>query len=96
MKNEKQKFTLAETATIALLALVITPVIYGGLLAVGTLASDVGDNISRRRAYRKKIKKGLKDGTIGKIGNKYYDISDVCVDFSENAERATYTISVEK
>ena len=54
MKNEKQKFTLAETATIALLALVITPVIYGGLLAVGTLASDVGDNISRRRAYRKK------------------------------------------
>lgn len=67
MKDDK----IIKVAAIGFIGLVVVPAVVGVGCNLICLAAKGISNL----AYKKKIKKGLKDGSIVKIGDQYYEVS---------------------
>ena len=66
-----------KTAAGIVVILVVAPiVINGAMVLVGTTAAVVSNGINKVK-YNRKIKKGLKDGSIIEIDGEYYGVEIV-------------------
>ena len=61
---------IIKLAAIGFIGLVVAPAVVGATLSLITLAAKGIDNL----AYKRKIKKGLKDGSIIEIDGQYYEV----------------------
>lgn len=65
---------VVKVAAITVIGLVLVPfVVNTSISIVGTVAAHV-EYLGNRHAYNKRIKKGLKDGSIILIDGQYYEI----------------------
>jgi hypothetical protein len=65
---------MIKLAAAGFIALVVAPVVIGGVInIVSTAAVGIGNCINTAK-YNRKIKKGLKDGSIVEINGQYYEV----------------------
>lgn len=70
MNDEK----IIKLAAVGFLGLVVAPMVIGGAITViGAAATGIG-NLVNTIKFNKKIKKGLKEGSITEIDGKYYEV----------------------
>ena len=74
--------TIIKVAAIGFIGLVLVPVaVSAGIKLVAWSATGIA-NVVEKVKFNKKIKEGLKDGSIVEIDGKYYEVKD------ENVEEA--------
>lgn len=66
--------TALEWAGLAFVVLVAGPVILNGVAAMAELTFTGVSNGINKMMYNRKIKKGLKDGSIVEIDGRYYEV----------------------
>ena len=65
---------IVQVGALAVIGLILIPfVINTSINVIGTVAAHV-EYLGNRHAYNKKIKKGLKDGSITVINGQFYEI----------------------
>ena len=77
MKDEQ----IIKIAAVGFIALFVAPVVINGVITiVGATVGGIGNAVNSIQ-FKRKIKKGLKDGSIVEIDGKYYEVE-------KNAEEA--------
>lgn len=72
MKDEK----IITIAAVTIIGVILVPiVINAGMTLIGTTCAGVGNLINRTK-FNKKIKQGLKDGSIVEIDGQYYEVQE--------------------
>ena len=70
MDNEK----LVKTVVTAAGLIIVVPIVVRGLVFVGAVGYAGAKGVIDQVKFNKKIKQGLKDGSIVKIDGKYYEV----------------------
>lgn len=65
---------IVKIAAVGFLALVVAPVVIGGSINVMGAAANKIINVNNKMKYNRKIKKGLKDGSIVEINGEYFEV----------------------
>ncbi len=70
MKNEK----IVTIAAITIIGVILVPiVINAGMTLIGMTCAGISNGINRVK-FNKKIKEGLKDGSIVELDGQYYEV----------------------
>ena len=70
MNNEK----LVETAVRAAVLIIVVPIVVKGLVFVGAVGYAGVKGVVEQVKFNKKMKQGIKDGSIVKIDGQYYEV----------------------
>ena len=65
---------IVKVAAIGFVGLVVAPIVIGGVINLAGAIYVTTANTVNRAKYNKKIKKGIKEGTIVKIDGQYYEV----------------------
>lgn len=72
MKDEK----IITIAAVTIIGVILVPIVVNaGMTLIGTTCVGVGNLINRTK-FNKKIKQGLKDGSIVEIDGQYYEVQE--------------------
>ena len=65
---------IIKTAAAGFVGLVVIPAVVKGVIVGGAYAVDALDTLQATIRYKRRIKKGLKDGSVVEIDGQYYEV----------------------
>lgn len=90
MEQNKKTLNVAETIGFVVIGMVVVPLIINTGYNIGV----TGYNKISEIKHNRKIKKGLKDGSIVEVDGEYYEVEKVIDHVIENDDRCYKTASV--